>query len=87
MMVAKDGARATGADQARFIGKWLYLARRWLRTTLVSRYNSPHDVPFTLPTGPLRHFHLDLRRLAGPGLQAAVHQEHVHQGVSERGRG
>ena len=55
-----------------------------LMTLPARRYNSPHDVPLTLPLDPLRHLNLDLRRLAGPGLQAILCQERIHQGVSGR---
>jgi hypothetical protein len=37
-----------------------------------SRYNFPCDAPFALSHDSVRYLHLDLRRLAGPGLQAAV---------------
>jgi hypothetical protein len=37
-----------------------------------SRYNFPYDAPLALSPDSARYLHLDLRRLAGPGLQAAV---------------
>ena len=50
-----------------------------LRMPPERRYNFPHYVSLTLSLDPLRHLHLDLRRLARPGLQEAVRQEHLCQ--------
>jgi hypothetical protein len=47
-----------------------------------SWYNFPHDAPLALSPDSVRYLHLDLRRLAKPGLHTAVRQEHVCSGMS-----
>lgn len=42
----------------------------------------PHHVSLALSVDPVRYLHLDLRRLARPGLPEGVRQEHLYQGVS-----
>lgn len=47
-----------------------------LSTPVERRYTLQHG-PLPLPSDTLRYLHLDLRRVARPGLQEAVHQEHL----------
>jgi hypothetical protein len=84
--VANEGARARRKASAELWGMVVFRPIPPLRTLPRGRYHSPHDVPLALPVDPVWHLHLDLRRLARPGLPAAVRPEHIHQGASERGR-
>lgn len=79
--VTKEGARARRRASDELWGMVVFRSVPPLRTLPRGRYQSPHDVPLALPVDPVWHLHLDLRRLARPGLQEAVRQERICQGV------